>query len=193
MPVSSEHSYEVSIACRLGVPAAVIYHEIAYWCGENAKSGRNIFDGRAWTYNSVRAYKELFPEFSTATINNALRKLESDGLIISGNYNRTAYDKTKWYSSQIDLSESANGLPESANGLPESANGLSDSANGFAKKSEPIPSITSENPIENPIGNLIGNHLSQAGGVGGGLTALQKAALRNIERQKNGSGSRREI
>jgi hypothetical protein len=72
---------------------------IVWWCAKNAANKRNKHDGRFWTYNSVKAWAELFPYLSAAQIRLALDKLESDGLILSGTFNEVGYDRTKWYCS----------------------------------------------------------------------------------------------
>ena len=77
--------------------AAVIYQNLVFWCEKNAANGRNIYEGKAWTYNSMTAFEKLFPYFSYDQIRGALAKLEGADLIEVGNYNKDARDRTKWY------------------------------------------------------------------------------------------------
>lgn len=99
------HSFDPDIAQRVGVHAAVLYQNIVWWCAKNAANGHNQHDGRYWTYNSVKAWAELFPYMTAKQIRTSLDRLETEGLILSGEYNKSAYDRTKWYcpSSQVDL------------------------------------------------------------------------------------------
>jgi hypothetical protein len=115
------HSFDPKIAERVGVNAAVLYQNIVWWCAKNAANKRNKHDGRFWTYNSVKAWAELFPYLSAAQIRLALDKLESDGLILSGIFNEVGYDRTKWYcpSDQIHLSETANGIARNGEPIPD--------------------------------------------------------------------------
>lgn len=56
-----------------------------------------MHDGYIWTYNSQEAFSNLFPYFSPKKVGNLLRKMEKNGIIKSGNYNHSPYDRTKWY------------------------------------------------------------------------------------------------
>ena len=111
------HSFDVEIAKEVGVNAAVIYENILFWCLKNKANNNNFYDGNYWTYNSVRAWRELFPYMGESAIKGALKKLETHGLITSGNYNKSTYDRTKWYSI-IHLAISANGLDDNSQPIP---------------------------------------------------------------------------
>lgn len=87
----------MDIAAKYGLHAAIILNNLQFWISKNEANETNFFDGYYWTFNSVRAYKELFPYLSDRQIAYALKKLEEEGLIISGNYNKSSYDRTKWY------------------------------------------------------------------------------------------------
>ena len=91
------HLFDVDIAVRYGVNAAVLLQNLAYWIKQNEANDTNFFDGHYWTYNSRRAYRELFPYMSERQLETAFRKLIDDGLVITGNYNKVAYDRTLWY------------------------------------------------------------------------------------------------
>lgn len=92
-----EHHFDVDIAVRYGINAAILLNNIAYWVRQNEANETNYFDGTYWTYNSRRAYKEMFPYMSERQINTAMSKLIDDGVIITGNYNQNHYDRTLWY------------------------------------------------------------------------------------------------
>jgi hypothetical protein len=115
------HSFDPQIAARVGVNAAVLYQNIVWWCAKNAANRHNERDGRFWTYNSVKAWAELFPYLSGSQIRLALEKLEDAGLILSGTFNEVGYDRTKWYcpSDQIHLSENANGFVQNHEPIPD--------------------------------------------------------------------------
>jgi len=120
-----EHSFNIEIAEKVGVNAAIILKNLTYWCLKNKANEKHFYDGNWWTYNSVKAFKELFPYMSADQIRGALKKLQEHGYIEVGNYNKVGYDRTKWFSvkslhsicekSQIDLSKTQNrfmGIPE---------------------------------------------------------------------------------
>ncbi|WP_298625700.1 hypothetical protein [uncultured Senegalimassilia sp.] len=91
------HMFEPQIAKEYGVNAAIIFQNLAYWIEHNRANETSFHDGRYWTYNSVRAFAELFPYLTDKQIRGALKKLEDGGMILSGNYNKSAYDRTRWY------------------------------------------------------------------------------------------------
>lgn len=92
-----EHHFSVEIATRYGILEAVLLNNLYFWIKKNEANGTNYHDGYYWTYNSTKAFHELFPYASTNKIRNALKRLEQEGLIITGNYNKSAYDRTMWY------------------------------------------------------------------------------------------------
>lgn len=92
-----KHIFDVDIAKQYGVNAAVLLENIGYWIKQNEANETNFYDGHYWTFNSRRAYRELFPYMSERQISTAFEKLIADGLIITGNYNKVAYDRTLWY------------------------------------------------------------------------------------------------
>ena len=92
-----EHSFDIEIAKEYGVNCAVILNNIYFWIQKNEANGDHYHDGLYWTFNSVKAFNDLFPYLSEKQIRSALSKLEDDGIIKTGNYNKVAYDRTKWY------------------------------------------------------------------------------------------------
>ena len=92
-----KHLFDVEIAEKYGVNAAVLLENIGYWIKQNEANETNFFDGYYWTFNSRRAYREMFPYMSERQIDTAFHKLIDDGLVITGNYNKLAYDRTLWY------------------------------------------------------------------------------------------------
>lgn len=91
------HHFTLSVACEYGVNEAVILQNIYYWVDKNAANRRHFHDGRYWTYNSADAFAEIFPYFTKNQIQYTLKKLREHGLILVGNYNKQAFDRTKWY------------------------------------------------------------------------------------------------
>lgn len=130
----SLHSFDPDVACKVGINAAVIYQNFVFWCQKNAANRKQIRDGYVWTYNSRRALSELFPYLTESQIKTAISKLLEVGLLVKGEYNVAAYDKTNWYSpavsaewvsaigqkSPMDWSKIANGLAKNRQPIPDS-------------------------------------------------------------------------
>lgn len=92
-----KHIFDVDVAQLVGLNAAVLLENIAHWCEHNAANNTNLHDGHYWTYNSTKAFSALFPYMTVNTLRTAIKKLKNNGLILTGNYNKSAYDRTMWY------------------------------------------------------------------------------------------------
>jgi hypothetical protein len=92
-----QHSFDVRIAKEYGINAAVLLNNMYFWIEKNRANNTNLYDGNYWTYNSKKAFAELFPYLNERQIDYALKKLIDGGIIITGNYNKLAYDRTLWY------------------------------------------------------------------------------------------------
>ena len=92
------HSFEVDIAVKYGVNAAILLNNIYFWCQKNMANNHNFFDGSYWTYNSRNAFTTIFPYLSERQIKTALDKLIDDGVIRTGCYNQDPRDRSLWYS-----------------------------------------------------------------------------------------------
>lgn len=118
--MNSLHTFDPDIAEIAGVIPAVIYQNLKYWIWKNAASDENCHEGRVWTFNSIKSFKLLFPYLTEKQIRSALDHLEEIGLIGSGNFNKSAYDRTKWYCllRQNDLPKWANGTAPEGEPIP---------------------------------------------------------------------------
>lgn len=91
------HFFSDEVALEVGINGAIVLNHLHYWIKKNADNEMNYHDGYFWTYNSIAAYKKQFPFLSEKTIYRILRELEVNGYVKTGNYNQSAYDRTKWY------------------------------------------------------------------------------------------------
>ena len=117
----SAHVFDPEIAAQVGLNAAVIYQNIFFWVEKNAAVGRNFHEGRYWTRNSAEGFANLFPYLTPKQIRTALDKLEEAGLLVSGNFNKVSYDRTKWYSlpCQFDFPKKENGSSRDVTPIPD--------------------------------------------------------------------------
>lgn len=82
-----------SLAAAIGLNEAIVLQQLHYWLGRSGKQR----DGRQWIYNSYEDWERQFPFWSNKTIRRIIGALETSKLILSANYNASAFDKTKWY------------------------------------------------------------------------------------------------
>ena len=123
------HFFDVHIAELYGVNCAVILQNIWHWIRKNEANDKNFFDGTYWTYNSTKAFKELFPYLSQKQIETALKKLRDEKILITGNYNAMKYDRTLWYA----ITEKGKSI------LLTGEMEITTKGNGFDAEGEPIP------------------------------------------------------
>ena len=91
------YSFNSEIAIKYGVDGAIMIENLHFWISKNKANEKHFYDGRYWTYNSLKAFEKLFPFWSSRQIERILRNLINQGAIITGNYNKIPYDRTKWY------------------------------------------------------------------------------------------------
>lgn len=134
------YTFNSEVAKTIGVDGAIMLQNIYYWIAKNKANNKHFYEDNYWTYNSVKAFECLFPFWSNKQITRILKKLVDDGYLITGNYNKQSYDRTKWYAiTQKGYSILPNGQME-----------LTKKANGIDQKDKPIPNI---------IPNIIPNNI----------------------------------
>lgn len=85
------------IAAETSVNAALIFQKIKAFCAYHQAEKTHLNEGRHWCYNTVEGFTELLPYLTPKQVRGALDKLEAAGLIVTGNFNKYANDRTKWY------------------------------------------------------------------------------------------------
>lgn len=92
------HCFDKGAAKQCGVNGALLLWNFRYWIDENIANNRNFHDGRYWTYQSMDALCKTFDYLTANQIRTAIDKLVKGGYIVKGNYNKSSYDHTTWYS-----------------------------------------------------------------------------------------------
>jgi hypothetical protein len=82
------------LAKEVGLNEAILLQQLHYWL--NNKSAKFI-DGKKWIYNTYEDWEKQFPFWSNATIRRTVNSCEKQKLILTANYNKAGFDKTKWY------------------------------------------------------------------------------------------------
>ena len=136
------HSFNIVIAKEYGILEAILLNNFEYWISKNVANQTNYHNGFYWTYNSTRAFTELFPYVSQRQIQNALKHLKELEIIQTGNFNKSSYDRTLWYA----FTKKGYSIMQKCK--MEGAKML----NGLGKNVTPIPNInTNINQIDNII------------------------------------------
>ncbi len=88
-----------SLAVKVGLNEAIVLQQFHYWLQRST----NVRDGYKWVYNSYKEWNKQFPFWGLNTLKRAITSLEKSGYLISGNYNKAGFDKTKWYRINYEL------------------------------------------------------------------------------------------
>ena len=131
-----------SLARLVGLNEAIILQQVHYWLQRSS----NIKDGHRWVYNSYPNWYKQMPVWkSETTMRTAFKRLEKQGLLITANYNKAGFDKTKWYRIDYDkLSSLENKLPSAKNWQTTSQNLADGTAKNWQTNTKRLPENTAE-------------------------------------------------
>ena len=119
-----------SLAVKIGLNEAIVLQQLHYWINKDSSHER---DGRRWCYNTYEAWHKQFPFWCIRTIKTIFKSLQDKKLIIIGNYNKTGYDRTNWFSIDKDQMSLLDISPSCKSCTMEDAN-----------LAQPIPETTTE-------------------------------------------------
>lgn len=103
--IQEYHSFKIELASMIlpdgkmvGTDNAIFLQDIAYWCDYNKSSGTNFYDGRYWTYSTMDSICKRHPYWTKSQVRRIIDKCKEYGFLLVGNYNKSSYDRTIWYS-----------------------------------------------------------------------------------------------
>lgn len=143
-----EHNFNVDIATRYGIEEAILLQHIYYWIEKNKANNKHFHDGKYWTYNSARAFHELFPYIQERTIARKLDNLINNDLLLCADYNENRQDRVSWYA----LTEKAEKIlnnPKLA--FDKMTNALDNLSNGIRQNDKSSSNIDIINNIDTNI------------------------------------------
>lgn len=92
-----EYSFNTNIATQYDVDIAIFLNNLKFWTLRNLANNKHIHDGLCWSYNTIPGFCDMFKFWSRHQIEHLIRKMKTAGLIATGNYNSSKYDRTCWY------------------------------------------------------------------------------------------------
>lgn len=146
------HSFDIDHALKYGVNESIMISNFQFWIQKNKANGTHLHDGRTWTYNSVNAFKEIFPYWNNGQIRRCLESLVKQEVLVKGDYNKNRYERTLWYAfydesiflnQQVHLLKTANGDVENGkcitDNIPNSKPDVKPDAKSKPKKIQFVP------------------------------------------------------
>ena len=132
------YQFDANIAALYGVDESIMIYNLSFWIRKNEANGKHFHDGRFWTYNSIEAFTKLFPFWTARQIRRILKSLEEKGVIVTGNYNTSAYDRTTWYAfGDSFLQKGQKHFTETSNGNDETGKSYNDKETDMKPNDEP--------------------------------------------------------
>lgn len=159
------YQFDTDIAALYGVDESIMIANLQFWIRKNEANGKHFHDGRFWTYNSIDAFTKLFPFWTARQIRRVLKSLEDKGVIVTGNYNTSAYDRTTWYAfgdsflhkGQKHLTETSNGSDKSGESVINNDTDINHDSNtnipadGGLFPSEPVEDVKRTRRTSEPL------------------------------------------
>ena len=90
-------AFDSLLAKEIGVKEAIVLTHIAYWVRKNTADGRNVHEGKSWTFTTQKALATYFDFLSEKQVRTIMASLKDKGYIETGNFNKLPYDRTMWY------------------------------------------------------------------------------------------------
>ena len=143
------YQFDTDIAKEYGLDEAVMIYNFQYWIAKNEANRKHFYAGRYWTYNSADAFSKLFPFWSAYQVRRILKSLQEKDVLITGNFNPSAYDRTMWYA----FSDSFISKFQNRNFH------LAISQNGDSENARPIPNNKEQIIIANNNSNIESNEI----------------------------------
>ena len=104
-----------TLATKIGINEAIFLQQLHYWIDRS----KHEMEGHRWIYNTIEDWCKQFPFWSRRTIARVISALERQGLVLTANYNRKGFDRTKWYTVNYELLAKLEAEPVPMVSLPE--------------------------------------------------------------------------
>ena len=88
------HYFDVDVAQRCGVNAAILLSDIQYWCERYKGDPAHLREGRVWMWSSLDGFVERHPYMSFAQVRFALQQLRQNEMVLTL---RHSGNSTIWY------------------------------------------------------------------------------------------------
>lgn len=97
------------VVAKLGMTEAIIIQQV----DEETTKSTNTHDGKKWVCKSLKDWHKKISWVALSTLKRAFSDLEEQELLITANFNKIKYDRTKWYRIDYDkLDKLINGNEE---------------------------------------------------------------------------------
>lgn len=138
-----EHHFNTDYAIKYGIEEAIVINNLQFWIIKNRANRKHYFNDRTWTYNTYKAFSEIFPYWNEHKMKRILDSLVQQGVLLRENYNKSGYDRTCWYA-----------FVDEKSFLDNCKNHIAEMQNGSNENATPIPDILANNNTINKQINI---------------------------------------
>ena len=92
-----EHHFNTDCALKYGIEESIVINNLQFWIIKNKANKKHLIKNRTWTYNTYKAFSEIFPYWNEHKMKRILDSLVIQKVILRENYNKSGYDRTCWY------------------------------------------------------------------------------------------------
>lgn len=103
-----------SLAKEIGLSEAILLQKIHGWL----QCTPHDADDKRWVYNTYKSWQQQLPFMTELTIKRAVKKMVDLGILEVGNFNKTKFDRTNWYSINYDKIDEIAGNTDSIKMIP---------------------------------------------------------------------------
>jgi hypothetical protein len=138
-----EHHFNTDYAIKYGIEEAIVINNLQFWITKNLANRKHFYNERTWTYNTYKAFSEIFPYWNEHKMKRILDSLVEQKVLLRENYNKSGYDRTCWYAfideksflqnCKTDIADLQNGNSENATPIPYNNTIKKTSKNTFIK------------------------------------------------------------
>lgn len=138
-----QHHFDTEYALKYGIEEAIVINNLQFWIVKNRANNKHFINDRTWTYNSYKAFSEIFPYWNEHKMKRILDSLVDKQILLRENYNKSGYDRTCWYAfkdensflqnNNIHVADLQDGSNKSATPIPYNNTVKKTSTNKFVK------------------------------------------------------------
>ena len=143
------YSLEGELAKKYGIAEAFLLSYFQYYieAAEKKQDPAKFHDGRYWTYASTRELTKYFSFYSQGKLHKALHHLIDEQILLTGIYNKYAWDKTAWYTLSDKGWQEVKGCSRCERGVHDVNEGVHDVNEGVHDVNDNTYSIHLFNPL----------------------------------------------
>ncbi len=92
-----EHHFPPVVAEKYGVNAAILLRDIYHWCETNRNNDENFYEGRWWTYQTIKGLCARHKYWTKNQIEYIIQTCREKGALLTGHFGENQFDRTCWY------------------------------------------------------------------------------------------------